>query len=157
MSTLIAFTLIDAPLPTAERLIKAYGGNYGSTVTLRETGQSDSESDSESDTSESDSDNEREDLSAPLSNSRNWNEELQQIIEAPSFLVDPSEEELTVDYFKNQLETLAEFRRLSGEFKDEAIRIAKVIIDEIAMPLSEKTYKPRNVGGIAGKSLRASL
>ena len=48
------------------------------------------------------------------------------------------------------VERSAALLRLSDEFCETAQRIGRIIIDELSLPNSKKTYKPRDMGGVAG-------
>lgn len=54
------------------------------------------------------------------------------------------------DSDQDGLERSAALLRLSDEFSDAAQKIGRVIISELHLPDARKTYKPRNMGGVAG-------
>lgn len=68
---------------------------------------------------------------------RDWNGEFQAILHSESLSTTP-------------IERTVALLRLSDEFCAEAQRIGQVIISELALPNAQKTYKPRDMGGVAG-------
>ena len=72
---------------------------------------------------------------APKSTWRDWNGEFQAIMQRKDWL---------------ELEQEAALLRLSDEFSEAAQRVGRVIISELHLPNDKKTFKPRDMGGVAG-------
>jgi hypothetical protein len=72
-------------------------------------------------------------------NERNWNEEFQAILDWEA-----------TNNTKQRFEKLRALSRFTSDFIETASRIGETIIKEIHLPISKKTYKPKDFGGVAG-------
>lgn len=118
----------------------------------------DSWDDSSSDTEESEEEPEPDD-------SRDWNRELQDLLDRIDGIDTPNmhmKSKLSKHFClstatyadEDKLPLLAELRSLVREFNSKAAKIAQTIISEMSLPRAKKTYKPKtDMGGIAGMLL----
>lgn len=118
---------------------------------------SDDDSDAGSSSWESFSDDEELKESPDEGPIRNWNQELQELMDSFAIAkrktlafeetvaqgnnIPPDEE--TIECYQKQLVLLTKLRQLSHEFREVAEEIAKTIIDEMTLPNRRKTFRPR--------------
>jgi len=69
---------------------------------------------------------------------RNWNEEFQTLLSLP------------IDTVENKLRRMRLIADFYDEFIAKANAVSKIIVTEATLPLEQKTYRPLQIGGIAG-------